>query len=297
MSTAPVSAHYGSEPEADPAVLRRVLGARLRNLRRAAHITGDVAAHAIRTSRSRLSRLETGQAGFLISDVTGLLRLYGMDDVRTRAEYLDLAYRAGRSSRRPFDSDLLPRGLDSYLVLEDSASLIRCYAPGMIPGLLQTPGYAREVLAVTYPDDPAEVERHLAAYDMRWSLLDEDDPPRVWIVIEQSALRRQLGSHQVWRDQLDHLTEAVARPNICVQIMPDHAAGPAISTVPFTVFRFADADLDDVVHVHHATGAQLLDTRPDLDTYHGIWERLCVTAIKPERTGDIVTAAAAGAHL
>lgn len=195
------------------------------------------------------------------------------------------------------EDDLASRWLDTYLDLERSASLIRCYAPGMIPGLLQTTEYTKEFLAMADPDHSGGPHPCLAELEQRKQILARPNPPRLWMVLEQAALRRQLGSHQAWREQLDHLARVAARPGFSVQIMPDHAAGPIISTIPFTVFRFAATHRGDIVHVPHATGAAFLEGRRDIDAYHAIWNRLCINALGPERTSDIVAAAAAGATL
>ncbi|WP_024803164.1 helix-turn-helix transcriptional regulator [Nocardia sp. BMG51109] len=295
-STGSAFASDEDDPE-DPALLRRILGVRLRKLRLAAGIKGDAAGRAIRASHSKISRLEAGLVGFRTTDVEDLLTCYGIDDPGTRAEFVDLAQRARTSGRWHLDTDLTPRWLDTYLALEDSATLLRTYAPGTIPHLLQTPDYAREVFGISHPGCAEDIQRRVEVLEQHQRLLTRADPPRIWVVVEQAALRRQLGGRTIWGEQLDHLARAAEQPNISVQIMPDHAIGPAISTVPFTVLRFGATDLPDIVHVSHATGAQFLDKRGDVDIYHALWDRLCVKAIPPERTSDLVTAAADGAPL
>ncbi|GAB2687510.1 DUF5753 domain-containing protein [Nocardia thraciensis] len=198
--------------------------------------------------------------------------------------------------RRHVGAEAASLWMDTYLALEDASSLLRYYAPGVIPDLLQTPAYAREVAALARPGT-ADIQQPIDLLLKRQEILDRAAPPRLWVVIEQAALRRQPGGHQVWRDQLQHLARAADRPNITVQIMPDHACGPLISSVPFVLLRLADADLGDIVHIHHATDARFLDKPSDLDAYHTIWDRLCVNAIRPDRTSDIITAAADGSHL
>ncbi|RDI44881.1 DUF5753 domain-containing protein [Nocardia mexicana] len=204
---------------------------------------------------------------------------------------------ADAARHRHLGAEAAPLWMDTYLALEDSSSLLRYYAPGVIPDLLQTPAYAREVAALARPGAAADIQQQIDLLLKRQEILDRATPPRLWVVIEQAALRRQPGGHQVWRDQLHHLARAAERPNITVQIMPDHACGPLISAVPFVLLRLADADLGDIVHIHHATDARFLDKSSDLDAYHTIWDRLCVNAVRPDRTSDIITAAADGSHL
>ncbi|MFX0578953.1 helix-turn-helix domain-containing protein [Nocardia nepalensis] len=285
-----VVAAGGDDPDEDPALLRLVLGARLRRLREAAGFSGQAAGRAIRASHSKISRLEAGRVGFRAIDIEDLLTLYGVDDPDTRADYQRLAQRANAAGRWPVDADLTSHRLDTYLAIEDAAVMIRAYAPGVVPELLQTAAYAHAVFAVAHPAPTAEIQRRVELLMQRQRLLQRADPPKVWSVIEEAALRRPFGSTEVWRDQLDHLARAAACDNITVQILRDHIGGPAISTVPFTLLRFAGPDLGDLVYLHHATGAEFLTRPSDLDIYHTIWSRLCVHATSSEHTGDLITA-------
>lgn len=179
---------------------------------------------------------------------------------------------------------------DSHLALEQAASVVRSYAPGVVPELLQTAGYAHAVAAIARPASTAQIQQQVELLMRRQHLLDRPAPLKLWVAIEEAVLRRPFGGTEVWRDQLGHLTRMARRDNVTVQIVPDHVGGPAISTVPFTIFRFERPDVGDVVHLHHATGTQCLDDRADLDAYHVIWDRLSVHAMPPEYTGELLTA-------
>ncbi|MGW4249229.1 helix-turn-helix domain-containing protein [Nocardia sp. NPDC004722] len=275
-------------PEEDPALLRRVLGARLRRLREAAGISGETAGQRIRASHSKISRIESGRVGFRAIDVNDLLTLYGVDDAEVRAEFLGLAQRANAVGRWETDNDLVPLRLDTYVALEDASRLIRCYAPGLIPELVYTPSYAHTVYTIAHREATADIQRRVELLVRRQHLLTRLDPPKVWFVIEEAALRRPVGGHDVWHAQLDHLVQLAARPNITIQVLPDHIGGPAISGVPFTVLRFGAPELSDLVYFSHPTGAHFLDKPGDLDHYHAIWDRLSVCAAQPERTADII---------
>ncbi|WP_280269963.1 helix-turn-helix domain-containing protein [Nocardia wallacei] len=279
----------GDGPGEDPALLRLVLGARLRRLREAAGISGQAAGRAIRASHSKISRLEAGRVGFRAMDIDDLLTLYGVEEPEARADYLWLAQRANGAGRWQVDDDAGQR-LDTYLALEDAATVVRSYAPGVIPELLQTAAYAHAVSAVARPGPTADVQRRVELLMRRQRLLHRRVPPKLWLVIEEAVLRRPFGGTEIWRDQLEHLAQVAQRSEVTVQIVPDHIGGPAISAVPFTLLRFAEADLGDIVHLNHATGAQFLDRRGDLDAYHAIWDRLCVHAAPPARTGDVIAA-------
>ncbi|WP_280391066.1 helix-turn-helix domain-containing protein [Nocardia wallacei] len=201
----------GVEPGADPALLRLVLGARLRRLREAAGISGQAAGRSIRASHSKISRLEAGRVGFRAIDVDDLLSLYGVDDPDTRADFLRLAERANATGRWQVDGDLGAQRLDTYLALEDAAALVRSYSPGVIPDLLQTAGYAHAVAAIARPGPTADIQRRVELLMRRQRLLYRPGAPKVWLVIEEAVLRRPFGGTGVWRDQLYHLA-AVAAP-------------------------------------------------------------------------------------
>ncbi|MEU2030489.1 helix-turn-helix domain-containing protein [Nocardia amamiensis] len=280
----------GDDPDEDPALLRRVLGARLRRLREAAGISGEAAGRAIRASHSKISRLESGRVGFRTRDIDDLLTLYGVHDADVRAEYRQLARRANAVGRWQADADLTSLRLDTYLALEDAATMIRCYAPGLMPDLVRTPSYAHTVFTIAHRQPAADIQRRVELLMRRQRLLTRSDPPKVWLVLEAAALRRQIGGPEVWDAQLDHLAGLAARPNITVQVLPDHVGGPAISETPFTLLRFGAPELSDLVHLPHATGTQFLDKRGDLDHHNAIWDRLCVCATPPEQTTELIDA-------
>ncbi|WP_019931322.1 helix-turn-helix transcriptional regulator [Nocardia sp. BMG111209] len=284
------SGDHGGEPGVDPRLLRVILGARLRRLREAAGISGDIAGNAIRASHSKISRMEAGRVGCRTRDIEDLLTVYGIGDPQRRAEYLDLARRANAASQWHADVGSPTQRWDTYFTLEDAAALIRSYAPGVMPPLLQTAAYAQAILAVAQQGSTLELQRRVEVLIRRQRLLTRPDAPRLWVVVEEAALRRPLGGTAVWRAQLEYLARTALRPNVTVQILPDHRGGPAISAVPFTMLRFGAADLGDLVHLHHATGTQFLDRRSDLDAYREIWDRLSVVAMAPEQTIDRIAA-------
>lgn len=275
---------------ADPALVRRVLGVRLRRLREAAGISGETAGLAIRASHSKISRLEAGRVGFRAMDIDDLLTLYGVHDPETRAEYLGLAERANAVGQWQGGADLTTARPDTYLALEDAAALIRCYAPGLLPELVWTPSYAHTAFALAGSDPAAEIQRRVELLVRRQRLLTRAEPPRVWFVVEEAALRRPLGGPEVQQAQLDHLAALTEQPNVTVQILPDHVGGPAISETAFTLLRFAAPELGDIAHLRHPIGAQFLDRTGELDRLNAIWDRLCVCAAPPERTAGFIAA-------
>ncbi|MFD4458680.1 helix-turn-helix domain-containing protein [Nocardia sp. NPDC058480] len=274
----------GPDPDEDPALLRRVLGVRLRRLREAAGISGDAAGRMIRASHSKISRLEAGRVGFRVADVDDLLTAYGVRDAELRDEYRRLVQRANRTGRWQAGADLTVARPDTYLALEDAAAMIRCYAPNLLPDVVWTPSYAHTVFAIADRQPATDIQRRIELLARRQRLLTRTDPPRAWFVIEEAALRRPIGGAEIWRGQMEHLAELAERPNITVQVLPDYIGGPAISGTPFTMLRFAAPELSDIAHFLHLSGPQFLEKPSELDRFNAVWDRLCVCALPPEQT-------------
>jgi hypothetical protein len=260
-------------------VLRILLGAQLRHLREASNIGRDEAGYAIRASGSKISRLELGRVGFKERDVTDLLTLYGVLDEEKRAGLLSLASRANVPGWWHNYADILPNWFEVYIGLEEAASRIRTYEVQFVPGLLQTEEYAGAVTLLGHPDATAEeIDRRVALRMTRQRLLTGADATHLWAVMDEAALRRPLGGVRVMRAQLDHLIEMAASPNVTLQIVPFMRGGHAAAGGPFSILRFAEPDLPDVVYLEQLTSAVYLDKPDDLDRYLAVMERLCVDA-------------------
>ena len=181
-------------PTGGPTVLRMLLGAHLRRLREARGVTREDAGWEIRSSESKISRMELGRVGFKERDVADLLTLYGLDDPEERDRLLALARDANTPGWWHRYGDVLPGWFQSYLGLEAAASLIRTYEVQFVPGLLQTREYARAVVLLGHGRAPAEeVERRVDLRMARQELLTRADPPQLWAVVDEAALRRPIG--------------------------------------------------------------------------------------------------------
>ncbi|MFR9749473.1 helix-turn-helix domain-containing protein [Nocardia sp. 004] len=268
-----------------------ILGGRMRRLREACGISLEEAGAAIRGSHSKISRLELGRTGFRQRDLVDLLALYGVTDPDECAEFKRLAAQANTSGWWHHDSDWLPKWFDTYLGLEQAAQLIRCYEPRVVPELLQTPDYARALLVLAHPQETADsIDRRVALRMRRQEILTRRDPPQLWLIVEEAALRRRVGGSQVWLAQLEHLLQAVDAPNITVQMLADHVGGPAIADGAFTMLRFAEPDLPDIVYLQQLTGALYLDKDTDLAAYRAVANLLSVHAAPPEYTQELIAA-------
>jgi hypothetical protein len=267
-----------------------LLGAHLRRLREAQGVSREDAGWEIRSSESKISRMELGRVGFKERDVADLLTLYGLDDADERDRLLALARDANTPGWWHRFGDVLPNWFQSYLGLEAAAALIRTYEVQFVPGLLQTKEYARAVVLLGHERAAAEeIERRVNLRMARQQLLARPDPPHLWAVVDEAALRRPIGGHDVMRGQIEALIDATKLPNIRLQVIPFLAGGHAAAGGAFSILRFPDQDLPDVVYIEQLTSALYLDKRDDVDQYAVAMETLCVEAEPPDRTVNVLT--------
>ncbi|MEV0130239.1 helix-turn-helix transcriptional regulator [Dactylosporangium sp. NPDC050688] len=266
-----------------------LLGAHLRRLREAQGVTREDAGWEIRSSESKISRMELGRVGFKERDVADLLTLYGLDDEEERTRLLALARDANNPGWWHRFGDVLPNWFQSYLGLEAAAALIRTYEVQFVPGLLQTKEYARAVVLLGHGRAKSdEIDRRVELRMARQQVLTRPDAPKLWVVVDEAALRRPIGGIDIMRGQVDALLEANTLPNVRLQVIPFNAGGHAAAGGAFTILRFPDQDLPDVVYIEQLTSALYLDKRDDVDLYAEAMERLCVEARPPTETQKVL---------
>ena len=282
-------ARISSGARAGATVLRMMLGAQLRRFRESAEITPDRAGYEIRASRSKISRTEHGRVGFKDRDVTDLLTLYGVTDEDVRAGMLGLAQQANAQGWWAQYGDILPDWFEAYLGLEAAASLIRTFELQFVHGLFQTEAYARAVTMLGHGAAPAEeIDRRVSLRMERQALLTSPDPPRLWSVVDEAALRRPLGGRKVMRAQLSRLLEIAELSNVTLQVMPFHRGGHAGAGGSFTVLRFGEPDLPDVVYIEQLTSALYLERRTHVDHYMEVMNLLSADALTPAETARCI---------
>jgi transcriptional regulator with XRE-family HTH domain len=261
-----------------PTVQRLVLGSQLHRLRESRGITAEQAAETIRGSHSKISRMENGRTGFKQRDVADLLTFYGVTDDEERAALLNLAREANTPGWWHAYSDILPSWAQPYVGLEAAASVIRTYQIQIVPGLLQTEGYARALIGQGSATSDEEIARRSELRASRQEILRRPDAPQLWVVIDEAALRRPVGSREIVREQLQHLIEVADYPAVTLQIMPFSAGAHSAMGGPFTILRFAEPDLADVVYIEQLTSALYLDKPVEVDSYLEVMEQLCLQA-------------------
>ena len=274
---------------AGPTVRRMLVGARLRRLRTELGLTREEAAQAIRASEWKIHRLENGQVGFKDRDIIDLLRRYQVTDPAEVAEFLTLAREANTPGWWQHYGDVLPSWFRTYVDLEQAATLIRSYEGQFVPGLLQTDDYMRAVVHGAHLEESGEeVGRRVRLRMARQILLTREDPPRLWAVVDEAALRRPVGGREVMRGQLERLIEATKLPNVTLQILPFASGAHAAMGSAFSILRFADREIPDIVYLEHLTNAVYLDRRNEVEKYLDAMELLCVDSEPPARTVELL---------
>ncbi|MEJ1198591.1 MULTISPECIES: helix-turn-helix transcriptional regulator [unclassified Streptomyces] len=282
-----------------PVVRRRKLGAELRALRTSAGITSGEAARLVGWHQSKVSRIETGTSGAKPADVRLLLDAYGVDDDQLRELLVMLAGSddaGGRNHWWHAYRGVLPPTYRDFISLESQASAMRTLETTVVPGLLQTPEYARAVTRAAADGLPEErldtlVEVRLARQDV----LRAQPPLLLSAVLDEAVLRREVGGPGVMSRQLARLVEAARLPHVRLQVLP-FAAGAHIGvTGPFVIFSFSSTSDLDVVVLDHLTSSLHLERKEDLEAYTEAFNALLIHALSPEDSLDFIAATAAGA--
>ncbi|MFI0742576.1 helix-turn-helix domain-containing protein [Streptomyces sp. NPDC021100] len=276
--------------ESSGSVVRRILlGSQLRKLRESRGITREAAGYSIRASESKISRMELGRVSFKTRDVEDLLTLYGITREGEREALLGLAREANVAGWWHSYGDVLPSWFQTYVGLEGAASHIGIYEVQFVHGLLQTEGYAHAVVVRGQPTaDPAEVERRVSLRMERQKLLFSERAPHFHAVLDEAALHRPYGDADVMRGQLQHLIDLSEQPNVTLQVMPFRHGGHAGESGAFTVLRFPESDLPDVVYLEHLTGALYLDKPDEVSQYERVMGRLRADSLSPSGTRDLM---------
>jgi transcriptional regulator with XRE-family HTH domain len=277
------------EAGAAPMAARMRLGTRLRRLREEAEISREDAATEVRSSASKISRIELGRTAIKTRDLTDLLALYRVSDEAERESMLALSRHGSAPGWWACHGDAVPAWVKPYLGLEQAARLIRSYDVQFVSGLLQTPDYARAVFGLRSGSAGSageRAERQLAVRMRRQEILHRADPPHLWAVIDEAALRRPVGGTAVMRAQVEHLLEMNQLRHVNIQVLPFRAGSHAVG--PVILLRFAEDQLPDVVYLEQLTSASYPSSPADLAYYWDMLNRLAIEADPPIASGMIL---------
>jgi transcriptional regulator with XRE-family HTH domain len=273
-------------PGGSPTIRRRELGILLRELRLRAELTIDDVAERLMCSPSKISRIETAQRALILRDVRDLCDIYGVNDQTERDRLMTLSRESQqRAWWQEYD---LP--YSTYLGLEAEASLIEFYKSGVVPSLLQTEDYARAVLSGTMPLVRGDVvNQYLRVTLTRQDLLTQETPPRLHVILDEAVLHRVIGGQMIMLRQLNHILElTTAKSNVTIQIVSYRAgAHPALDS-PFTILRFADSLLSDVVYVEGLVGHLYLERKADVERYKKTFGDLCTRALDSYSSANLI---------
>jgi len=235
--------------------------------------------------------MEHGRVAFKERDISDLLTLYGVGPGDEREALLGLARESGTPGWWQGYSDILPHWVEPYFGLEAAASFIREYELQFVPGLLQIEAYARAVIRLGNHPVEDEVIRRAEARIARQEILGRAHPPTLWAVMDESALRRVIGGPEVMKAQIKHLIEMCDHPAVTLQILPFSAGAHRAMGGPFTILRYTEPDLRDVVFIEQLTSALYLDKATEVDSYLGVIEEVCLQAESAAKTPSLLRAA------
>ena len=242
-----------------PTMRRRRLGSELRRLRESAELKILQVATALECSTSKISRIETGQVAVRTLDLRAILNLYEVEESH-RETLIELARQS--RAKTSWQAKLEMSEVRILAELEAAAVFIRTFGGLLVPGLLQTAGYARAVIGALRPElSFAEVENRVELRLMRQAVLTEEDPPSYWAIIDDAALRRPVGGRAVMREQLFQLIELAQLPNVTVQVLPYRVGAHAGMCGDFGILSFSEPTDQDIVYLEHNAGDLYLDHR------------------------------------
>ncbi|HEX3780151.1 MAG TPA: helix-turn-helix transcriptional regulator [Pseudonocardiaceae bacterium] len=272
-----------------PTVRRRRLASELRRLRDLAELTIDEVGEKLECSASKISRIETGHVGVTPRDVRDMLELYGV-----HSEGLEELVQLSREARKKgWWHNYSEVFTGAFVGLEAEAATLRAYQALLVPGLLQTADYTREVTRASRPDIPAaELDRRVSGRQARQKLLAEADPPRYWAVIDEAVLCRPVGGPKAMHSQMLRLIELAELPHVTVQIVPFSAGAHAGMEGAFLILGFPEQADPDVVYVENTSTGQYLEEPPEILRYTLKFDHLRAMALGPDATLEKIAEAA-----
>lgn len=281
-----------------PAVRRRKLGEELRRLRLDAGLTSRDAGRLAGWHQSKVSRIETGASGVKAADVTLLLEVYGVGDPQLRSLLETLAGAADGAGSGWWHAfrGLIPPEYRDFISLEANACAARTLETSVVPGLLQTPDYARAVTRAALDELPVESVNSLVEVRIaRQSVLRAERPLELSAVIDEAALRREVGGCRVMREQLRQLAETAQLSHVRLQVLPFSVGGYVGLTGPFVIFSFPNISDLDVVVLDHLTSSLYLERKEDLEVYSGAFHAMQKRALSPADSLDLIARISDGA--
>jgi len=276
-----------------PTVRRKRLGIELRRLREQASLTCEEVGQRLDCSGTRISRMETGRISVRPGDVRELLEIYGVTGSEADA-LVQLAREARQKGWWHTYGRVLPPWFEAYVGLEAAAVRFRDFQSMVVPGLLQTEGYARAVLrAAPNPGSAEDIDRLVALRMQRQAILGQANPPDLRVVLTESIIRVQVGGPAVMRTQLRRLIDVAERSHVTLQVLPFTTAAYVDPISPFTILEFPDAADPTVVYLEHLTGSLFLEAAEEISRYTVVFDHLRAEALGTSPSIDLIARVAA----
>ncbi|MFE9306209.1 helix-turn-helix domain-containing protein [Streptomyces sp. NPDC006706] len=269
-----------------PTARRRRLSIELKKLREKNALTCAQVGTALDWSGSKVNRMETGSGRVQPSDIDALCRFYDTGD-ELREFLKSLARQAKTRGWWQVHGSGVPEWFSIYIGLEQDASALRQYQSEVLPGLVQTAAYARELHTCGSYMSPENIDRAVQVRLERQSMLSEPGAPDCWFVVSEGAVRRVVGDRELMRAQLERVLEAVDQPSVTLQVLP-FDAGTCPTTGPFTMLGFPDPEDPDIVYRDGITDAMYLEGEPHVHEYTRAFDELRAAALSPRRTIQLI---------
>lgn len=268
---------------ASPLVQRRRLSTELRNIRQEKKLTQQEVAKAMVWSLSKMIRVENAETSISVNDLKVLLEHYEIKDEEKKAELIALARAARKRGwwRGESYNKVAPRELLTLIDYESAASSVRQFETMYVPGILQTPDYARAVLQNFYADEPAKEMATLRT--RRQGQLTRKDAPQFTFLLDEPVIQRLAGGPSVMRQQLQRLVDVAERPNVTIRVVP-FSAGLHPGSGPFEIIQFADAANQYAVFIETAPRDFITDKAEDIRKYQNVFDRIMQISLPPDES-------------
>ena len=275
-----------------PTIARCQHARELRTLREAADLTHAEIADVLGCSESKIYKIESGDLGVGRPDLVVMLERYGVADERVRDALFDLQ-RQGRGRGWWAKFGQLPVPYVMYIGLESAATEVKNFELAAMPGLLQTEDYARALLtAQGLVLDPAQIEKRVQVRIARQTCLTDEPRLHLWTIIDEGALRRQIGGQVVMREQLDHLIEVGRLPNVIIQILPFSEGGHPGTLGSIAILEFPEDVHSPVAYVESFAGDVYMEKEDDLRRANMVFTHMHAAALSATKSVELIAAVA-----
>lgn len=269
-----------------PTARRRRLSIELKKLREMSALTCAQVGEALDWSGSKVNRMETGSGRVQPSDIDALCRFYDTSD-ELREFLKSLARQAKTRGWWQVHGAGVPEWFNIYIGLEQDASTLRQYQCEVLPGLMQTRAYARELHTTGAHMSAEDIDRAVRVRLERQEMLSRPDSPDAWFIVHEGAVRNAIGDREIMREQLERILETTELPSVTLQVLTfDSGTYPV--TGSFTMLGFPAPEDPDLVYRDGITDAVYLEGEHHVREYTRAFDGLRAAALSPQRSAQLI---------